>query len=52
MTTPTVTELRLALEPVTPDPFIEHLEETVVRHDVGTPRRLADATARALLHDD
>jgi hypothetical protein len=47
MTTPTVTELQPALEPVTPDPFIEDLEETAVRHDVGAPLRPADAAAKA-----
>jgi hypothetical protein len=51
MTTPTVTELRLPLEPVTPDPFIEYLEETVVRHDVRAPVRPADAASQALPHD-
>jgi hypothetical protein len=48
MTTPTVTEMRLALEPVTPDPFIEHLEQTRVGHDVAAPVGPDDATGRAL----
>jgi hypothetical protein len=48
MTTLTVTAMRLALEPVTPDPFIEHLEKTGVGHDVAAPVRPDDATGRAL----
>ncbi len=51
MTTPHVTELRLALEPVTPDPFIKYLEDTV-RQDGGAPLRPADPAGEALRRGD
>jgi hypothetical protein len=51
MTTPHVTELPLALEPTTPDPFIAYLAETVQR-DGGAPPRPAAPTGEVLSHAD
>jgi hypothetical protein len=51
MTTPRVTEVRLALEPVSPDSFIEYLEETVDR-DGGAPLRPVVVAAEALHHEN
>jgi hypothetical protein len=51
MTTPHVIEMRLALEPITPDPFISHLGETV-RRDGEARLRPADPTGKALRPED
>jgi hypothetical protein len=51
MTTPHVTEVRPQLEPVSPDPFVQDLEESV-RQDGGAPRRPGDPTRQALRRED
>jgi hypothetical protein len=51
MTTPTVTEVPPQLEPVSPDPFVLDLEESV-RQDGGAPRRAGDTTRQTLRLED
>jgi hypothetical protein len=51
MTMPRVTEVQVALEPVSQDSFIKHLEETVLRDD-GAPLGPAVAPGEAPRHED
>jgi hypothetical protein len=51
MTTQRVIELRRALEPVSPDPFVEDLEP-VGRPSGEAPPPSADATSEALRAED